>query len=75
VSTARDHAVTASELLDQISRVDEQLDQLDEMQRLERGVTGATRHYNEQVRFLVELASAHACAAIALQLTEAEVLA
>jgi hypothetical protein len=70
VSAAREHAVTASELLDSIDRTQERLDALTDDQRLQMVATQGFTRVNRDLQWTIELATAHALAALALQATD-----
>lgn len=70
LSDARKHAVTASELLESTERFSDQLANMSDDQRLQMAVTGGFTQANQDMRWTVELATAHALAALALAQTE-----
>lgn len=69
---ARDHAITASELLVSAERFSDRLEQMTMDERLQMHVTGGMTRANADLRWTVELAQAHALTALALERTEVE---
>jgi len=69
-TTAREHAIRASELLNGVDEYDQQLQRLDEAERLHMIAAGATSAANAQMEFWRDLAVAHAQTALALAATE-----
>jgi hypothetical protein len=69
-TTAREHAVRASELLNVIDAVDERMQNLTEEEHVQLLITGGIKRHNMQVEFTRDLALAHAQAALALAATE-----
>lgn len=71
---ARRHAVTAAELLDGCDRFSARLAGLSPDEHLQMVATGQIGQANRDLAWTVDLATAHALAALALQIT-AEALA
>jgi hypothetical protein len=72
VSEARRHAVTASELLAQTERFADRLASLTPDEHLQMVTGGGFGRANADLHWTVELAVAHALAAIALSHTDAD---
>lgn len=71
IPEARGHAVKAATLLDALAATEAQVDAMTEDQRLQAIAMGAIKRFNDSARYTVDLATAHALAALALHLTEA----
>lgn len=71
MTEAREHAIVASQLLDNIVEAQEQMRQLldDPMHNVEAVVAGTIKRHNETVDFTLRVATAHALAALALAST------
>jgi hypothetical protein len=69
ITTAHEHAVFASELLNGISALSHRLENLTEHDHLQAAATGALLKANSDLRWTRDLAAAHAAVAIALGLT------
>lgn len=72
MSTAREHAVVASELLDSLDRFAERLRTLTPDEHLQAVASGGIQQANRNMQFTIDLAAAHAAAAQALTVTETE---
>lgn len=72
MSDAREHAITASELLENLERATRDFREVSPEKHLEMAVTGKIKALNETFDFTVQVAVAHALAAIALELTADE---
>lgn len=68
--TARQHAEHASALLHGAIKLEEQLAELTPEKRLQLAAMGSFTRINEDLRWTVELAAAHALTAAALATTE-----
>lgn len=71
MSSAREHALTASTILDAERELEHELDHLSDDQRLHLAVTDGARRLNADRRFAIEVATAQALTALALAFTEA----
>ena len=69
-TTAREHAVRASELLNGIDTLDQGMHDMTAEQQIDMLVAGGFGKHNRQVEFWRDLALAHAQAALALAATE-----
>lgn len=69
-TTAREHALRASELLNGIDRQAEVMSNLNPDEHLQMVAMGGIAHHNQQIEFWRNLALAHAQAAIALAMTD-----
>lgn len=67
---ARRHAITASELLEQLDVYRDRLKNMTDDERLQLAAAGAVSQLNADMQFTIDLAAAHAATAIALQTTE-----
>lgn len=72
LTTAREHALYASELLNGVEARLKNLDSLSEDQRLQMAATGGFSRSNADIAFTVTCAQAHATVALALTSTEEE---
>lgn len=70
MSEARTHAVTASQLLENVESTQKRLEGLTPEQRLEMAASGQFPRLNADLKWTVDLALAHAIAAIALVVTD-----
>lgn len=68
---SRRHALTASELLNNVEELEAKLRNLSADERLQLHATGRVRGVNEDLRWTVQLALAHAVTALALGRIEA----
>jgi len=68
--TGRAHALKARELLDGIEAFSRELDAMTPEKALELAAAGALARTNADLHWTAELATAHALAAIALQMTD-----
>jgi len=73
ITTARDHALFASELLRNLDKLEAQVADLSDDQRLQMVVSGGIRRHNADVQYTVAFAQAHAATALALAFTTTEV--
>jgi len=69
-TTAREHAIRASELLNQIDHWTERMENLTPDEEIQLRVTGGVRRFNTQIEFSRDLALAHAQTALALAATD-----
>jgi conjugal transfer/entry exclusion protein len=67
--TAREHAIFASQLLDNLQDWQDQLQNLTPDQRLQMSVTGGVKQVNAAMEFTLASAQAHGLAALAMQAT------
>ncbi len=72
MADARTHAATASELLENIDKTGERLRQLSPEDHLQMVASGEFTRINADLKWTVDLALAHAIAAIALVCTDLE---
>ena len=70
MSTAREHAIIASELLDGERALEARLDNVTEEERLQMIATGQVGRINADRKFAVDVALAHALTALAMAQTE-----
>lgn len=70
MSTAREHAVMASQLLDNLAAADERLRSLTPDEFLQAQVTGGVARANRNMDYTTRLAGVHALTALALVHTE-----
>jgi hypothetical protein len=71
MSTAREHAIIASELLDKEDQIEAELRKKTPLELLELAATGAIRDLNRDREYSISLAQAHALTAIGLTLGDA----
>jgi hypothetical protein len=69
-TTAREHAIRASELLNGVDHLDDRLQNMSEDERLRVYIAGGNAKANAQMTFWRDLALAHAQTALALAATE-----
>lgn len=66
MASAAEHAIIASQLLDQIAQVDDQVRGMTDDQRLQAIATGDAQRINEAVNHSLKLAAVNALTALAL---------
>lgn len=71
-NTAREHALRASELLNEIDRVQEEAREFldDPDRRAQAMISGGIKQHNERMKWTLDVAHAHATTALALAATD-----